>query len=245
MNKIVLITGATRGIGWAIAEYFSKPDYIVVGTGSNEASAAKITEKLAAKNQAGMGVVLNLADQTSIEAALGKIKEQYNASPLILINNAGITQDNLLLRMKETEWDNVIATNLTGTMHITKACLRGMLKAQWGRIITLGSVVGTMGNAGQCNYAAAKAGLLGFSKSLAREIASRNITVNVVAPGFVRTDMTASLPQDAVQALLSQTPISRFAEPDEIAAAVGFLASDQAAYITGETLHINGGMYMP
>lgn len=244
MEKIVLITGASRGIGWAIAEQFFTPDYIVVGTGSNEGSAAKITERLQAKNQAGMGAVLNLTEPASIEALLSAIKEAYNASPLILINNAGITQDNLLLRMKESEWDNVLATNLTGTMCLTKACLRGMLKAQWGRIISLGSVVGSMGNAGQCNYAAAKAGLLGFSKSLAREIASRNITVNVVAPGFVRTDMTSTLPQDMVQSLLAQTPISRFAEPSEIAAAVGFLASEQASYITGETLHINGGMYM-
>ncbi|MFI4954446.1 MAG: 3-oxoacyl-[acyl-carrier-protein] reductase [Gammaproteobacteria bacterium] len=244
MSKIVLITGASRGIGWAIAEQFSTPDYIVVGAGSNEESAAKITEQLAARSQQGMGIVLNLTDSKSITEALATIKATYNASPLILVNNAGVTQDNLLLRMKDAEWDTVMNTNLTGTMHLTKACLRGMLKAEWGRIVSLGSVVGAMGNAGQCNYAAAKAGLIGFSKSLAREIASRNITVNVVAPGFVRTDMTASLPEDIVESLLKQTPISRFAEPSEIAAAVGFLASDQAGYITGETLNINGGMYM-
>lgn len=244
MAKIVLITGATRGIGWAIAEQFSTPDYIVVGTGSTPESAAKITEQLAARSQAGMGIVLNLADSNSIAEALATIKSTYGATPLILVNNAAITQDNILLRMKDAEWDSVITTNLTGTMHLTKACLRGMLKAEWGRIISLGSVVGLMGNAGQCNYAAAKAGLMGFSKSLAREIASRNITVNVVAPGFVRTDMTAGLPQDIVDNLLKQTPISRFAEPREIAAAVGFLASDNAGYITGETLNINGGMYM-
>lgn len=243
-KKLVLISGASRGIGWAIAEFFSTPEYIVVGSGSNEASAQKITDQLKARQQEGMGVVINITDQSTINEALAQIKATYNTSPLILVNNAGITHDNLMLRMKETEWDDVINTNLTGTFRLTKACLRGMLKAEWGRIISVGSVVGTMGNGGQCNYAAAKAGLIGFSKSLAREIASRHITVNVVAPGFVRTDMTANLPEAHVQALLQQAPISRFAEPSEIAAAVGFLASEQAGYITGETLHVNGGMNM-
>lgn len=242
--KIVLISGASRGIGWAVAEYFCSPEYIVVGTGSNEASANKITEQLKSKNQAGLGLAMNITDQSTIDAALETIKSTFGATPSILVNNAGITQDNLMLRMKEAEWENVINTNLNGVFRLTKACLRGMLKAEWGRIISVGSVSGVMGNAGQCNYAASKAGVIGFSKALAREVASRNITVNVVAPGFVRTDMTANLPEAHVQALLQFTPIARFAEPAEIAAAVGFLASDLAGYITGETLNINGGMYM-
>lgn len=242
--KIVLISGASRGIGWAIAEQFCTPDYIVVGTGSSEASAQKITEQLKARNQQGLGVVLNVTEQASVDAALETIKSTFGGTPLILVNNAGITQDNLMLRMKESEWENVINTNLTGIFRLTKACLRGMLKAEWGRVISIGSVSGVMGNAGQCNYAAAKAGVIGFSKSLAREVASRNITVNVVAPGFVRTDMTANLPEAHVKAMLQMAPISRFAEPAEIAAATVFLASDLAGYITGETLNINGGMYM-
>lgn len=243
-TKLVLVTGASRGIGAAILDYFSTPDYIVVGTGATESSAQKITEKLQAAKQTGLGVALNLTQPESIEACLATIKSTFNTTPAILVNNAGVTQDNLLLRMKEAEWDEVINTNLSGVFRLTKACLRGMLKAEWGRVISVGSVVGIMGNAGQCNYAAAKAGLLGFSKSLAREIASRNITVNVVAPGFVRTDMTANLPAEMVETLLKSTPISRFAEPEEIAAAVGFLASEKAGYITGETLNINGGMNM-
>ncbi len=242
--KIVLISGASRGIGWAVAEYFCSPEYIVVGTGSNEASANKITEQLKTKNQAGLGLVMNVTDQSTIDATLETIKSTFGATPSILVNNAGITQDNLMLRMKEAEWENVINTNLNGVFRLTKACLRGMLKAEWGRIISVGSISGVMGNAGQCNYAASKAAVIGFSKSLAREVASRNITVNVVAPGFVCTDMTANLPEAHVQAMLQFTPIARFAEPAEIAAAVGFLASDLAGYITGETLNINGGMYM-
>lgn len=243
-KKIVLVTGANRGIGLAIAQAFYKPEYIVVGTAIAQEGADQITERMKTDNQAGMGIVMNITKPETITAGLESIKAAYNGSPLILVNNAGITQDNLLLRMKEDEWDNVVATNLSGVFRLTKACLRGMLKAEWGRVISIGSVVGTMGNAGQCNYAAAKAGLIGFSKSLAREVGSRNITANVVAPGFVRTDMTAKLPQDLVEGMLKQVPISRFAEPAEIASAVAFLASDMAGYITGETLHVNGGMNM-
>jgi 3-oxoacyl-[acyl-carrier protein] reductase len=243
-KKLVLITGASRGIGWAITERFCTPDYIIVGTSTSKEGADRITERLKALNVTGAGVVLDISRHESIENMLTEIKHLFDASPAILINNAAVTHDNLLLRMKENEWDSVINTNLTGIFRLTKLCLRGMLKAQWGRIVSIGSVVGIMGNAGQCNYAAAKAGLIGFSKALAREVGSRNITVNVVAPGFVRTDMTAKLSEEMVQAMLKQIPVARLAEPEEIANAVAFLASEQAGYITGETLNINGGMNM-
>jgi 3-oxoacyl-[acyl-carrier protein] reductase len=242
--KLVLITGANRGIGLAIAEEFHTPEYIVVGTAVSQEGADQFTKRLRERDQAGTGIIMNITDQASIDAGLASLKATFNTTPAILVNNAGITQDNLLLRMKENEWDDVINTNLSGVFRLTKACLRGMLKAEWGRIISIGSVVGTMGNPGQCNYAAAKAGLLGFSKSLSREVGSRNITVNVVAPGFVRTDMTAKLPEEYIQAMLKQVPIARLADPAEIANAVAFLASDRAGYITGETLHVNGGMNM-
>ena len=190
-------------------------------------------------------MVLNVTEPESISSVIAAIKEQFGNTPDILVNNAGITRDNLLMRMKEEEWSEIIQTNLTSVFRLSKAVMRGMMKKRWGRIITIGSVVGTMGNAGQSNYAAAKAGLIGFSKSLAREIAVRGITVNVVAPGFIETDMTKALPEEQVKALASQIPVARLGSPDDIAEAVSFLASERAAYITGETLNVNGGMLMP
>lgn len=228
-GKTALVTGASRGIGFAIAETLKKMGATVIGTATTEEGAKKI-----------QGKVLNVADPDSITALLADIPN----GPDILVNNAGITRDNLLLRMKEEEWSAVIETNLTGVFRLTKACLKPMLKARWGRIITIGSVSGIMGNPGQTNYSAAKAGLIGFSKALAPEIASRNITVNVIAPGFIDTDMTRSLTDEQRARILAQVPAARLGSPDEIAATVGFLASPEAAYITGETIQVNGGMYM-
>ncbi len=239
-GEIALVTGASRGIGAAIAAGLASAGATVIGTATSEGGAAAIGEAL---GNNGRGVVLNIADDASVEAALKDIQANDGA-PTILVNNAGITRDNLLMRMKPEEWDEVIATNLTGVYRLCKGCLRGMMKAKKGRIINIASVIGVMGNAGQSNYAAAKAGIIGFSKSLAREIGSRNITVNVVAPGFIDTDMTRVLPEDQRGAMLAQVPLGRLGESQDIANAVLFLASGAAAYVTGETLHVNGGMLM-
>ncbi len=241
-EKIVLVTGASRGIGRAIAEQFANNGATVIGTATSQAGADAISTYL--EPFKGVGMMLNVTEIDSINSVLGAIKEQFGDTPAILINNAGITRDNLLLRMKEEEWSDIIQTNLTSVFRLSKAVMRGMMKKRWGRIITIGSVVGTMGNAGQSNYAAAKAGLIGFSKSLAREIALRGITVNVVAPGFIETDMTKALPEEQVKALTSQIPAARLGSVTDIADAVIFLASDSASYITGETLNVNGGMHM-
>ena len=242
-GKVALITGATRGIGRSIALSLGGQGATVVGTATSESGAATISAFLKEAGIAGSGMVLNVTDADSIEVVVSATEEQFGA-PTILVNNAGITRDNLLMRMKDDEWNDIIDTNLTPIFKVTKRCLRAMTKARWGRIITITSVVGVMGNAGQTNYAAAKAGVIGFSKSLAREVGARGITVNTVAPGFIDTDMTSSLSDDHKTTLLQQVPIKRLGEPEEIAAAVGFLASESAAYITGENLNVNGGMYM-
>ena len=242
-GKIVLVTGATRGIGRAIAVRLGSQGATIVGTATSEAGAKSITEYLREANIAGSGMVLNVTDPDSIEAVVTETESTYGA-PSILVNNAGITRDNLLVRMKDDDWDDIISTNLTPIYKLSKRCLRAMTKARSGRIITITSVVGVMGNAGQTNYAAAKAGVIGFSKSLAREVGARGITVNAVAPGFIDTDMTSSLADEHKTALLLQVPIKRLGTPEEIAGAVSYLASDDAAYITGETIHVNGGMYM-
>ena len=242
-GKIALVTGATRGIGRAIALRLGSKGATVLGTATSEAGAKSITEYLREANIAGSGMVLNVTDPDSIEAVVTETESTYGA-PSILVNNAGITRDNLLVRMKDDEWDDIISTNLTPIYKLSKRCLRAMTKARSGRIITITSVVGVMGNAGQTNYAAAKAGVIGFSKSLAREVGARGITVNAVAPGFIDTDMTSSLADEHKTALLLQVPIKRLGTPEEIAGAVSYLASDDAAYITGETIHVNGGMYM-
>jgi 3-oxoacyl-[acyl-carrier protein] reductase len=242
-GKIALVTGATRGIGRAIALRLGSQGATVLGTATSEAGAKSITEYLREANITGSGMVLNVTDPDSIEAVVTETESTYGA-PSILVNNAGITRDNLLIRMKDDEWDDIISTNLTPIYKLSKRCLRAMTKARSGRIITITSVVGVMGNAGQTNYAAAKAGVIGFSKSLAREVGARGITVNAVAPGFIDTDMTSSLADEHKTALLLQVPIKRLGTPEEIAGAVSYLASDDAAYITGETIHVNGGMYM-
>ena len=240
MGEVALVTGASRGIGASIAATLAAAGATVVGTATSQPGADGISAALDGK---GRGLVLNVADDASVQAAIKDIAAN-EGSPTILVNNAGITRDNLLMRMKEEEWDDVIATNLTGLYRVCKACLRGMMKARKGRIINIASVIAVMGNAGQANYAAAKAGMVGFSKSLAREIASRGITVNVVAPGFIDTDMTKVLPDDQREAMLAQVPLGCLGEGEDIANAVLFLASDGGAYITGETLHVNGGMVM-
>ena len=239
-GEIALVTGASRGIGAAIAAALVAAGATVVGTATSDGGATAISESLGAN---GRGVVLNIADDDSVQAAIKNIQAE-EGSPTILVNNAGITRDNLLMRMKNDEWDDVIATNLSGAFKVSKACMRGMMKAKKGRIVNIASVIGIMGNAGQANYAAAKAGIIGFSKSLAREIGSRNITVNVVAPGFIDTDMTRVLPEEQKAAMLTQIPLNRLGEGEEIADAVVFLASPAGAYITGETIHVNGGMLM-
>lgn len=242
-GKIALVTGATRGIGRAIALRLGSQGITIVGTATSESGANSITEYLRRANITGSGMVLNVTDSDSIEAVVTAIETTYGA-PSILVNNAGITRDNLLVRMKDDDWNDIISTNLTPIYKLSKRCLRAMTKARLGRIITITSVVGVMGNAGQTNYAAAKAGVIGFSKSLAREVGARGITVNTVAPGFIDTDMTSSLAEEHKTALLLQVPIKRLGTPEEIAGAVSYLASDDAAYITGETIHVNGGMYM-
>ena len=239
-GKIALVTGASRGIGRAIAEDLVARGATVIGTATSENGAKAISEYLDGK---GKGFVLNVTENDSIEKFLADVRAEFGEID-ILVNNAGITRDNLLMRMKDDEWQDIIDTNLSSVFRLSKAVMRAMMKKRYGRIITIGSVVGTMGNAGQANYAAAKAGVIGFSKSLAREVASRGITVNVVAPGFIETDMTRALTEDQRAGILSQVPANRLGDAKEIASAVAFLASDEASYITGETLHVNGGMYM-
>jgi 3-oxoacyl-[acyl-carrier protein] reductase len=242
-GKVALVTGATRGIGRAIAISLGQQGATVIGTATSENGADTISSFLAEANISGKGVVLNVTDADAIESVVSSIEAEFGA-PAVLVNNAGITRDNLLMRMKDDEWNDIIETNLTPIYKLSKRCLRAMTKARWGRIITITSVVGVMGNAGQTNYAAAKAGVIGFSKSLAREVGARGITVNTVAPGFIDTDMTSHLAEAHKTALLEQVPVKRLGEPEEIAAAVSFLADEKAGYITGETLNVNGGMYM-
>ncbi len=243
IKKVALVTGASRGIGRAIAEALGAAGNTVIGTATSESGAEKISAYLAEAGISGTGKVLNVTDAEQVEALVKQIGEEF-AAPTIVVNNAGITKDNIMLRMKAAEWDDVIDTNLSAAFRVVKACLKGMTKARWGRIINISSVVGSMGNAGQANYAATKAGIEGFTRSLARELGSRSITVNAVAPGFIETDMTAVLPEEQKQALAQQIPLARLGQPAEIAALVAFLASDAGAYITGETIHVNGGMYM-
>ncbi|MFQ5983256.1 MAG: 3-oxoacyl-ACP reductase FabG [Woeseiaceae bacterium] len=239
-GQIALVTGASRGIGAAIAASLAYAGAMVVGTATTEPGADGITTAL---GSGGRGAVLDIASDDSVQALVADLQANEGA-PTIVVNNAGITKDNLLLRMKSEEWDAVLSTNLSGVFRVCKATLRGMMKAKRGRIINIASVIGLMGNAGQANYAAAKAGIIGFSKSLAREVGSRNITVNVVAPGFIDTDMTRVLPEQQRAGMLGQVPLGRLGEAQDIADSVLFLASDAAAYITGETLHVNGGMLM-
>ncbi|WP_155274611.1 3-oxoacyl-ACP reductase FabG [Gallibacterium anatis] len=240
MQKIALVTGASRGIGRAIAEELVNKGFTVIGTATSEKGADAISDYL---GENGKGLVLNVTSLESINALLEQIKQQFGDID-VLVNNAGITRDNLMMRMKEEDWDIILQTNLSSVFHLSKAVLRSMMKKRFGRIISIGSVVGSMGNPGQANYCAAKAGIIGFSKALAKEVASRGITVNVVAPGFIATDMTDSLTEEQKAATLAQVPAGRLGEPKDIAKAVAFLASNDAAYITGETLHVNGGMYM-
>ncbi len=243
-DEIALVTGASRGIGSAIATALGGSGATVVGTATTEGGAEAIGKRLQEAGIKGCGMMLDVADPASIESVMQSITEQYGA-PSILVNNAGITRDNLAMRMKDEEWDLIIETNLTSIFRLSRACLRPMMKARKGRIINIGSVVGSTGNPGQINYAAAKAGMLGLSKSLAREVGSRGITVNTVAPGFIDTDMTKELPPEQKEALLKEIPMARLGQADEIAQAVLFLASTGSSYITGETLHVNGGMFMP
>jgi 3-oxoacyl-[acyl-carrier protein] reductase len=243
-NDVALVTGASRGIGNAIALELAKAGARVIGTSTSAEGAAKLTAELASHGYNGRGAVLDVGNPASIEALLGEL-DAAGEMPTILVNNAAITRDTLILRMKPEDWDQVIATNLTSVFRLSKACLRRMMKERRGRIINLTSIVGLTGNPGQVNYSAAKAGLLGFTKSLAREVASRGITVNAVAPGFIDTDMTRALNEEQRNALLAQIPLGRLGSPADIAATVLFLSSAAASYITGETLHVNGGMYMP
>jgi len=240
-KKVALVTGASRGIGRAIAEQLVEDGFFVVGTATSDGGADSISAYL---GDNGHGVKLNVADAGSIAVVIKQIAVDFSA-PAVLVNNAGITRDNLLMRMKDDEWDDIISTNLTSIFRMSKACLRGMMKAKVGRVINISSVVGSTGNAGQTNYSAAKAGMVGFTKSMAKEVGSRNITVNTVAPGFIDTDMTRELPDQHKEVLLASIPLRRLGAPEEIAHAVSFLASDGASYVTGETLHVNGGMYMP
>ena len=240
-KPVALVTGASRGIGKAIAEKLVEDGFFVVGTATTDSGAEAISSYLAGN---GKGLQLNVADTASVEAVIKTINETVGI-PAVLVNNAGITRDNLLMRMKDEEWDDIINTNLTSVFRMSKAVLRGMMKAKTGRIINISSVVGVTGNAGQANYAAAKAGMIGFAKSMAKEVGSRNITINTVAPGFIDTDMTKELSDDIRSTLLAGIPLSRLGEAKEVAHAVAFLASEGAAYITGETLHVNGGLFMP
>ncbi|WP_296255524.1 MULTISPECIES: 3-oxoacyl-ACP reductase FabG [unclassified Pseudomonas] len=242
-GKVALVTGASRGIGRAIALELGRNGAVVVGTATSEAGAEKITAYFKENGVEGFGLALDVGSDESVSAALAQITERVGA-PLILVNNAGITRDNLMLRMKDDEWHDVINTNLSSLYRLTKGVLRGMTKARWGRIISIGSVVGAMGNAGQVNYAAAKAGLEGFSRALAREVGSRAVTVNSVTPGFIDTDMTRELPEAQRDSLTAQIPLGRLGQAEEIAHVVAFLASEGAGYVTGATIPVNGGMYM-
>ena len=242
-KKVALVTGASRGIGKAIAQHLAAAGFTVVGTATSDAGAQSITEYLHEAGNDGCGMTLNVSDEDSVQRVVKAITEQFGA-PLVLVNNAGITRDNILMRMKIGEWSDVIETNLTALYRVSKACLRGMTKARWGRIVNITSVVGSMGNMGQANYAATKAGAEGFSRALARELGSRSVTVNCVAPGFIDTDMTRELSDEQRALMLGQIPLGRLGAADEIGALVAFICSDAAAYITGETVHINGGMYM-
>jgi 3-oxoacyl-[acyl-carrier protein] reductase len=241
-DEIVLVTGASRGIGAAIADELASQGAIVIGTATSESGARAIGERLAASG--GHGRELNVTDAAAVESLIDSIGKEFGAVS-ILVNNAGITRDNLLMRMKDEDWQAILDTNLSSVYRTSKAVMRGMMKARKGRIINIASVIGVTGNAGQANYAAAKAGIIAFSKSLAKEIGSRGVTVNVVAPGFIDTDMTKAMPEDAKSALVGQIALGRLGEPADIARAVAFLAGPSASYITGETLHVNGGMYMP
>ncbi len=242
-SKVALVTGASRGIGRAIAEALANAGFAVIGTATSLAGAEQITARFRKNNLTGEGMVLDVNDISSIRDLLKSVEENYGA-PTVLVNNAGITKDNILLRMKEDEWSDVVNTNLNAVFRLSKACIRAMTKARWGRIVNISSVVGSMGNSGQSNYSATKAGVEGFSRALAKELGSRNITVNTVAPGFIDTDMTKDLPEASKYKMLDQIPLGRLGEPKEIAEVVNFLVSDSAGYITGETIHVNGGMYM-
>ena len=240
-SKVALVTGATRGIGRAILNKMLEQGYTVVGTATTQEGAESIEMAVQQAGGRGAGLCLDIADQSQIETLLATMTARFSA-PSILVNNAGITRDNLLLRMQQEQWDAVMATNLRGVFQLTQACVRPMIKQRWGRIISIGSVVGAMGNPGQANYAAAKAGMVGLMKSLSVEIARRGVTVNVVAPGFVQTDMTAQLNEKQQQAIISQVPMGKMGQPEDIADAVAYLASEGAGYVTGQTLHVNGGM---
>ncbi len=242
-NKVALVTGASRGIGRAIATALANAGTSVIGTATTDSGAAKISEHFAEQNLNVKGYPLDVGSSEEIANLMDSVSADIGA-PTIIVNNAGITRDNIMLRMKDDEWFDVIDTNLNSAYRVVKAALKGMTKARWGRVINIGSVVGSMGNAGQSNYAATKAGIAGFSRALAKEIGSRNITVNTIAPGFIATDMTDELTEEQRSALLANIPVQRLGSVEDIAAAVLFLASDNASYITGETLHINGGMYM-
>lgn len=242
-GKVALVTGASRGIGAAIADQLGAAGAIVIGTATSDSGAEKISARFAEKGVKGAGKKLNVTEADSVAELLKSIADEFGA-PAILVNNAGITKDNLLMRMKDDEWFDVINTNLSAVFRLSKAVLRGMMKQRWGRIINIGSVVGSMGNAGQSNYAATKAAVSGFARSLAAEVGSRGITVNTVAPGFIDTDMTKGLPDEQKQQLLVKIPLARLGQPDEIASVVTFLAGDGGGYISGETIQVNGGMYM-
>ena len=241
--RVALVTGASRGIGKAIAQALAAAGFTVVGTATSDSGATGISEYLKAAGNPGCGMTLDVGDQDSVAAVVKAIGDQY-APPTVLVNNAGITRDNILMRMKADEWDDVISTNLSALYRVSKACLRGMTKARWGRIVNITSVVGSMGNIGQSNYAATKAGAEGFARALARELGSRAVTVNCVAPGFIDTDMTRELTDEQRELMLGQIPLGRLGQPEEIAALVAFLCSESAAYITGETIHIHGGLHM-
>ena len=242
-DELAVVTGASRGIGQALALELGTRGATVIGTATSDKGAGAITAALAENGVRGTGMVLDVTDADSITAFFKAVQDEYG-SPTVLVNNAGITRDNLMMRMKDDEWDAVISTNLSSAFRMSKACLRGMMKARHGRIINISSIIGATGNPGQANYAATKAGVIGFTKSLAREVGSRSITVNAVAPGFIDTDMTRALPEEQRKQLLDQIPMARLGDVKDIANAVAFLASEEASYITGETLHVNGGMFM-